>query len=141
MIPHTIYVQGSYNDIHDCENVYLNCEKGEVHLDKSPRLIREEPTQTTPAGLPEELCTEQACVLLEKLCRAGILDKDWQSVTLSNAERGALIEFVADELGIRHKWKLFGNLWNIDSETLRTSNARGLDQGKTWKFRQRLNDL
>ena len=32
MTPNNIYVQGSYIDIHDNENVYLSVDKGEVHL-------------------------------------------------------------------------------------------------------------
>jgi hypothetical protein len=52
-----------------------------------------------------------------------------------------LVEYIVEKLEIHSKWKFFGNLWKIDSETLRTSKARGLDQNKTWKFRSKLDSL
>lgn len=91
--------------------------------------------------LPDVLSTPEAEALFVKLHAAGIVDAKWQPVNLSNAEKGTLIEFIAEKLNIRSKWKLFGTLWNTDSETLRTSKARGLDQDKTWKFRDRLDAL
>ena len=91
--------------------------------------------------LPDILCTPEAEALFVKLHAEGIVDAKWQPVNLSNAEKGTLIEFIAEKLNIRSKWKLFGTLWNTDSETLRTSKARGLDQYKTWKFRDRLDAL
>ena len=91
--------------------------------------------------LPEILCTSDAEALLAKLHSAGIVDEMWQPIGLSNAEKGTLIEYIADKLGIRNKWKFFGNLWHTDSETLRTSKARGLEQDKTWKFREQLENL
>jgi hypothetical protein len=62
-------------------------------------------------------------------------------VGLSFTEKGTLIDYVAERLDIRAKWKLFGALWHTDPETLRTSKARGLDQDKTWAFRARLEAL
>lgn len=91
--------------------------------------------------MPEELCTPEARSLYTKLSQIGLLNEHWQPIGLSNAEKGTLIDFIADTLNIRSKWKFFGNLWNMDSETLRTSKARGLDQDKTWKFRSRLEAL
>ena len=91
--------------------------------------------------LPDVLSTPDAEALFVRLHAAGIVDAEWQPVNLSNAEKGTLIEFIAEKLNIRNKWKLFGTLWNTDSETLRTSKARGLDQDKTWKFREQLNAL
>ena len=91
--------------------------------------------------LPDILNTPDAKALFVRLHAAGIVDAGWQPVNLSNAEKGTLIEFIAEKLNIRNKWKLFGTLWNTDSETLRTSKARGLEQDKTWKFRDRLDAL
>ena len=91
--------------------------------------------------LPDILNTPEAEALFVKLHAEGIVDAGWQPVNLSNAEKGTLIEFIAEKLNIRNKWKLFGTLWNTDSETLRTSKARGLEQDKTWKFRDRLDAL
>ena len=96
---------------------------------------------TSMLVLPEVLCTPEAESLHAKLQDAGIVDKYWYPIGLSNAEKGTLIEYIAEKLNMRNKWKLFGNLWHTDSETLRTSKARGLEQDKTWKFRNQLNEL
>ena len=91
--------------------------------------------------LPDILSTPEAEALFVKLHAEGIVDAKWQPLSLSNAEKGTLAEYIAEKLNIRNKWKLFGNLWKMDSETLRTAKARGLDQDKTWKFREQLNAL
>ena len=91
--------------------------------------------------LPEILCTHQAQSLLAKLRRAGWVDERWNPVGLSNAEKGTLAEYLAEKLAIHCHWKFFGQLWHINSETLRTSKTRGLDQEKTWKFRSLLDGL
>lgn len=96
---------------------------------------------TESVVLPDVLSTPESEALFVKLHAAGIVDMKWQPVDLSNAEKGTLAEFIAEKLNIRNKWKLFGTLWNTDSETLRTSKVRGLDQNKTWKFRDRLDAL
>ena len=93
------------------------------------------------APLPEVLLTDEACALHAKLMDAGMVDEAWRPVGLSFTEKGTLIDYVADRLGIRSKWKLFGALWQTDPETLRTSKTRGLDQDKTWAFRSRLDAL
>lgn len=91
--------------------------------------------------LPEVLRTPQAEALLVKLLDAGVLDAGWQPIGLSLAEKGTLVEYIAQILCLRNQWKLFGTLWGSDGETLRTSKSRGLEQDKTWKFRDRLNAL
>ena len=121
-------------------------EKLETHFDKdmSMQVIdtgavmnedEEEPQ------LPEVLCTPHAQSLLAKLRHAGIVDELWKPVELSNAEKGTLAEYLAEKLDIHCHWKFFGQLWHINSETLRTSKTRGLDQEKTWKFRSQLDGL
>ena len=121
-------------------------EKLETHFDKdmSMQVIdtgavmnadEEEP------HLPEILCTRQAQSLLAKLRHAGIVDESWNPVGLSNAEKGTLAEYLAEKLDIHFHWKFFGQLWRINSETLRTSKARGLEQEKTWNFRYKLDEL
>lgn len=107
-----------------------SCEYGDPSYDS--------PTADT---LPAELRTAQALALHEKLMDEGWLDEDWQPVGLSTSEKGTLIDYISEKLKIRSKWKMFGNLWNTDSETLRTSKVRGLDQDKTWKFRAKLDAL
>ena len=53
-MPHNIYVQGSYIDIHDCETVNLSCNGAEVHVDKQPQPLPTSPCETEPAiGNPD----------------------------------------------------------------------------------------
>lgn len=92
-------------------------------------------------SLPEVLLTDEARALHAKLVEAGMVDERWRPVGLSFTEKGTLIDYVAERLDIRAKWKFFGALWHVDPETLRTSKARGLDQDKTWAFRSRLEEL
>jgi hypothetical protein len=91
--------------------------------------------------LPEVLCSSGAKALHTKLQQADMVDAHWQPVALSNAEKGTLAEYIADKLSIKSKWKLFGALWKVDAETLRTAKARGLEQDKTWEFRNKLDKL
>ena len=121
----------------------------EAHFDKDMTMqvvdtatlatSQEAPLGVTP--LPEVLLTDKARELHERLCEAGMVDEGWMPVGLSFTEKGTLIDYVAERLDIRAKWKLFGALWHTDPETLRTSKARGLDQDKTWAFRSRLDAL
>ena len=97
--------------------------------------------QNEALELPEVLSTSEAKALHNKLQREGMVDTNWQPLGLSNAEKGTLVEFIADKLGIKSKWKLFGALWKVDAETLRTAKARGLEQDKTWEFRNKLDKL
>jgi hypothetical protein len=99
------------------------------------------PDEGEAPSLPEILCTPQAEALHAKLRNAGWMDERWNPVGLSTAEKGTLAEYLSEKLDIQSHWKFFGRLWNINSETLRTSKARGLDQEKTWNFRSKLDDL
>ena len=91
--------------------------------------------------LPEVLCSSDAKALHTKLQQADMVDAHWQPVALSKAEKGTLAEYISDKLSIKSKWKLFGALWKVDAETLRTAKARGLEQDKTWEFRNKLDKL
>ena len=53
MNPTNIYVQGSYIDIHDNQNVYLSCDKAAVHLDRQPVATDVAPPADTPAQTPD----------------------------------------------------------------------------------------
>ena len=124
-------------------------DKLEAHFDKEMTMqVVDTATlatsQEAPLGvppLPEVLLTDKARELHARLVEAGMVDEGWMPVGLSFTEKGTLIDYVAERLDIRAKWKLFGALWHTDPETLRTSKARGLDQDKTWAFRSRLDAL
>ena len=128
-------------------NYIAHVDKLEAHFDKdmTMQVADTEAMMNADAvdepSLPEILCTPQAEALHAKLRNAGWMDERWNPVGLSNAEKGTLAEYLSEKLGIRSHWKFFSRLWNVNSETLRTSKARGLDQGKTWDFRTKLDDL
>ena len=128
-------------------NYIAHVDKLEAHFDKDMTMQVVDTDAMTNAdavdepSLPEILCTPQAEALHAKLRNAGWMDERWNPVGLSNAEKGTLAEYLSEKLGIRSHWKFFSRLWNVNSETLRTSKARGLDQGKTWDFRKKLDDL
>ena len=91
--------------------------------------------------LPEALLTDKARALHTRLREAGLVDEGWMPVGLSNAEKGTLAEYLTERLNITAKWKLWGSLWGMNPETLRTAKARGLEQERTWAFRSRLEAL
>ena len=144
----TFINHGTVVEIESVQTLNLHIDKGQVcfgenGLQEVIRSAADSPQSDTDetAVLPDVLCTPQAEALLAKLCDAGMLDAHWQPVGLSFSEKGTLIDYIAEKLGIRSKWKLFGTLWNDDAETLRTSKARGLEQESTWSFRSRLEAL
>ena len=144
-----IYEDGAIHHDHHKEMTINVSDKADIAaLMRAFMADDAEDTEEVPAGeqdevliLPDILCTPEAKALHTKLQQADVVDVNWQPIALSNAEKGTLVEYIADKLDIKSKWKLFGNLWKMDSETLRTSKARGLDQDKTWKFREQLNAL
>ena len=129
----SVTFNGPMFDIHDNYHVTI------VNSEESSAPKRRDTPEA--AQLPEVLCTDEARALHTKLREAGMVDEEWQPVGLSFTEKGTLIEYIADRLDIRAKWKFFGALWCVDPETLRTSKARGLEQDKTWAFRSRLEAL
>ena len=129
----SVTFNGPMFDIHDNQHVVI--------VNRKEPSAPQKKEEAEANMLPDVLCTDQAKALHAKLCEAGMVNEEWQPVGLSFTEKGTLIEYVADRLDIRAKWKLFGALWHVDPETLRTSKARGLEQDKTWAFRSRLEAL
>lgn len=149
MNPHNIYVQGSYNDIHDNVNVYLSIDKAQVQISSQPaetsadepQLLADENTDNEPKQLPDELQTPCAQTLLEKLQQAGLMDGNAQPVGLSIAEKGMLASFLAERLDIKNLWKVFGDCWGMKSETLRRAWNKAMEQKKTIAFQEKLKSI
>jgi hypothetical protein len=142
----TFINHGTVVEIESVQTMNLHIDKGQVCFGEHglQEVIASDVAEgdlDAPEELPDALCTPQAEAVLAQLCDAGMLDAHWQPVGLSFSEKGTLIDYIAEKLGIRSKWKLFGALWNDDAETLRTSKARGLEQESTWSFRARLEAL
>ena len=135
MIPNNIYVQGSYIDIHDNENVYLSVDKGEVHLGNKCYPFEQE----VPTEIPSVLQTSEAEVILQKLVKSDMLTDEWQPISLSLAEKGMLASFLAEKLEIKNLWQVFAPLWGVKPESLRRAWNKALDQNKSADFMKKLN--
>ena len=99
MAENKIYVQGSYIDIHDNDNVYLSVDKAKVNLNDNLNLNGE---------VPEVLANSE---LWERVKDEGLVDEN-NMPTTSRPEAALLADMLAEKLGIGNKWKLFEKLWN-----------------------------
>ena len=77
-------------------------------------------------SLPEDLATDKAMVLWRKAQRAGYVDEHYQPL-LSRTQAALLADAMAERLGIKEKWKMFGDLWkrnNMRGDYTRAMNQR-----------------
>ncbi len=109
MAGNTVYVQGSYVDVHDNEVVNLS-------IDKAGRVAVEgcEAGGGALSGggavVPEVLRTARAEALWQKAQAQGWVDEAWQPL-LSRPLAALLADRMAEVLGIAQKWKVFEQLW------------------------------
>lgn len=89
--------------------------------------------------LSDALRTPRAEALLTRLVDAGLVDANWQPLSLSNAEKGVLASLLADRLGVDNLWQTFGRLWGMKPENLRSAYNKGMDQPRSNAFIQRVN--
>lgn len=124
MAGNKIYVQGSYIDIHDNENVYLSVDKAKVNVN-----------QNENKDVPDVLaCSE----LWERVKNEGLVDEN-NMPTISRPEAALLADMLAEKLGIGNKWKLFEELWN--RKNMRNDYNTALEQRKSLKFQEELKNL
>lgn len=128
MAGNNIYVQGSYIDIHDNEEVNLSVDKGEVHVGDS-QLSPEERV------IPEVLANSE---LWHKVQQAGLVNADGLP-TVSRPEAALLADMLAERLGITNKWKFFERLWHRNN--MRGDYNTALDQRKSLEFQERLKNI
>lgn len=95
------------------------------------------PTGISAANIPECLKTEEAIALMKKAVRAGWLDELWQP-KLSLSQTALLAYELAERLNLRTKWKVFGQLWNRNSESLRTKYNEAMNQRQSLEFQDKL---
>ena len=108
MAGNKVYVQGSYIDVHDNENVYLSVDKAEVK-------VADEVKPTTKA-VPEKLKSEKAAKYWRSLQEAGFVDADCRLLPDTTRKQAMYIaELFAERLGIKSKWKTFELLWGISN--------------------------
>lgn len=114
MAGNTVYVQGSYVDVHDNEVVNLSIEKATVKVGENGTVVGEGEAGTDEGEqpVPEALRGEQAKRIMEQLVGAGLLNQAWQPVGLSRPQAAIVADCVAEQLQIRNKWKTFEQLWH-----------------------------
>ncbi len=71
------------------------------------------PVQEKIHQIPKELDTEEAKEVLHRGVTAGILNGNYQCLELTMYQRREFAELASEELGIKHKWKVFETLWKI----------------------------
>lgn len=115
MAGNNIYVQGSYIDIHDNQNVYLSVDKAQVNV--ADRVRKDD------VSLPENeeilsgvLASEEAMRYWKRLQEAGFVDERCQLKPETTRKQAMYIaEVFAERLGIGSKWKTFERLWGISN--------------------------
>lgn len=84
--------------------------------------------------LPQEFRSPQAVQIMQQYVSAGLLDGDWQPKRLSWSQSALLAQAAADRLQIDGVWQQFGQLWDINPQTLRAFFNRAMNQKKTLRF-------
>ncbi|WP_028903211.1 hypothetical protein [Prevotella sp. P6B4] len=125
MAGNTIYVQGSYVDIHDNQTVNLSVDKAQLRIGDNQLAPME-------SDVPDVLADSE---LWHKVQQAGWVD-DVGQPTVSRPEAAMIADMLAERLGIANKWKFFEQLWHRNN--MRGDYNTALDQRKTLKFQERL---
>jgi len=128
MAGNTIYVKGSYIDIHDNGVVNLSVDKGEVHVGD-----RQQPKPQCAVG--EELVDSEPW---QKVKQAGLVDAAGMP-TVSRPEAALMADKLAKLLGIANKWKYFEQLWHRNN--MRNDYNTALNQEKSLEFQDRLKKI
>ena len=131
MAGNKIYVQGSYIDVHDNENVYLNVDKADVDI-KAPSNL---PLEGEASELPAVLATEKGMRLLDAARKAGWLDEQYNPL-ISRTMSAVLADYLSALLGIQNKWKVFEAFWQ--RKNMRGDYNDALDQKQYGKFYEKM---
>jgi hypothetical protein len=91
--------------------------------------------------IPEPLKTDEAKDVLGNFIYNRLLTEELQPIDLSGTEQALLAKYICDKLEIKDVWQVFGTLWNMKSETLRTYFNRALEQKKSLDFQEKLKDI
>ena len=129
MAGNKIFVQGSYIDVHDNENVYLSVDKAEVKMKDGVA------PETASPETPAELQTEEARRLWDAARDAGWVDDDCQPL-LSRSLSALLADRMATLLNIQNKWKVFETFWN--RKNMRSDYNDALNQKQFDEFYEKL---
>ena len=102
------------------------------HQDTSPATL----VKDTP--LSPELSTPKAMALWKKAQAAGYVDDNYQP-KLSRTQSALLADAMAEQLGIRKKWKVFEALWN--RKNMRSDYNQALRQHQSLDFQDSLKQV
>ena len=127
----TVYVQGSYVDVHDNEVVNLSIDKATVSVQGEQLADGAE----VPARVPAVLADSE---LWAKVKAAGMVNGDGMP-TVSRPEAALMANALAERLGIAHKWKMFEALWH--RKNMRGDYNTALNQRKSLDFQDRLREI
>lgn len=83
----------------------------------------------------------KAIEILNKLQEHDYLDDCYQPKRMSISEKGVLASLISDKLSINQPWVTFGELWNMNKETLRKGNSKGMDQKSIERFIEKIKDV
>ena len=88
--------------------------------------------------LPDELATDEAMRLWQKLQEAGYVDVNYQP-TISRPMAALMADAMATHLGIQEKWKTFETLWK--RRNMRSDYNRAFTQQQSLGFQETLKNL
>jgi hypothetical protein len=89
-------------------------------------------------SLPEVLATDEAMILWQKAQQAGYVDDHYQPL-LSRTQSALLADAMAERLGIKEKWKMFGELWH--RKNMYNDYYRAMEQQQSLRFQDKLKQL
>ena len=89
-------------------------------------------------ALPDELATDEAMRLWQKLQDAGYVDVNYQP-TISRPMAALMADAMATHLGIQEKWKTFETLWK--RRNMRSDYNRAFTQQQSLGFQETLKNL
>ncbi len=118
---------------------YFNHVGSQVfNTDKSDVSAKDHSPTIEPPELPEPLATPEAMVLWQKAQQAGYVNEHFQPL-LSRTLAALLADAMAERLGIKEKWKLFGALWH--RKNMRGDYNDALNQRQALAFQDSLKML
>jgi len=112
--------------------------KKEPHPQTPLRRARGADSPEASKSLPDELATDKAMVLWRKAQQAGYMDEHYQPL-ISRTQAALLADYMAKQLGVREKWKVFEGLWN--RKYMRSDYNLALTQQQSYDFQDELKQL
>lgn len=68
---------------------------------------------------------------MQKLVDHHLMDADYQPIGMTWSERGILVEELSSRFALEDKWQLFGTLWHVKPQALRSAYNKAMDMKKT----------